>query len=83
LRTGCSREYLGLRRRNNETGEDGMHNEQLHNFYSSPKVIMVKKLRRTRLAGRVEHMEEKTKVSFEDLKEMVHLEVLVVDGGRY
>jgi hypothetical protein len=36
-----------------------LHNEELHNLYSSPSIIRIIKLRRMRLAGHVERMREK------------------------
>jgi hypothetical protein len=36
-----------------------VHNEELHNLYSSPSIIRVFKLRRMRWAGHVERMGEK------------------------
>jgi hypothetical protein len=37
-----------------------MHNEELHNLYSSPNVIRMIKSRRMRLAGHVARMGSKT-----------------------
>jgi hypothetical protein len=39
-----------------------VHNEELHNLYSSPSIIRIIKLRRIRLAGHVERMGEKRPV---------------------
>jgi hypothetical protein len=39
-----------------------LHNEELHNLYSSPNVIRIAKSRRMRLAGHVARMGEKTNV---------------------
>jgi hypothetical protein len=36
-----------------------LHNEELHNFYASPNIIRMIKLRRMRWAGQVERMREK------------------------
>jgi hypothetical protein len=36
-----------------------LHNEELHNLYSSPSVIIMIKPRRLRWAGHVEHTSEK------------------------
>jgi hypothetical protein len=36
-----------------------LHNEELHNLYSSPSIIRMIKSRRMRLAGHVARMEEK------------------------
>jgi hypothetical protein len=36
-----------------------MHNEELHNLYSSPSIIRIIKLRRMRCAGHVTRMGEK------------------------
>jgi hypothetical protein len=42
--------------------EDGswrkLHNDELHSLYSSPNIVRVIKLRRTRWAGHVAHVEE-------------------------
>jgi hypothetical protein len=35
-----------------------LHNEELHNFYASPNIIRMVKLRRIRLVGQVAHMGE-------------------------
>jgi hypothetical protein len=40
-------------------GWRNMHNEELHNFYSSPSVITMNKSRITRWAGHVARMGEK------------------------
>jgi hypothetical protein len=37
-----------------------LHNEELHNLYSSPSIIRMIKSRRMRWAGHVTRMEEKT-----------------------
>jgi hypothetical protein len=39
-----------------------LHNEELHNFYSSPSIIKIIKLRRMRWAGHVARMGEKRNV---------------------
>jgi hypothetical protein len=39
-----------------------LHNEELHNLYSSPNIIRVLKSRRMRWAGRVARMGEKRNV---------------------
>jgi hypothetical protein len=39
-----------------------LHNEELHNLYSSPDIIRQVKSRRMRWAGRVAHMGEERKV---------------------
>jgi len=39
-------------------GWRGLHNEKLHNLYTSPCIIRVIKSRRMRGAGHVAHMEE-------------------------
>jgi hypothetical protein len=38
-----------------------LHNEELHNLYSSPSIIRMKKSRRMRWGGHVARMEEKIK----------------------
>ena len=35
-----------------------LHNEELHNLYRSPNIVMVVKYRRLRWAGRVARMED-------------------------
>jgi hypothetical protein len=40
----------------------GLHNEELHNLYSSPSIIRIIKLRRMRWAGHVAQMGEKRNV---------------------
>jgi hypothetical protein len=40
-----------------------LHNEELHNLYSSPDIIRQVKSRRMRWAGHVARMEEERKVS--------------------
>jgi hypothetical protein len=39
-----------------------LHNEELHNLYSSPSIIRIIKSRRTRWAGHVTRMVEKRNV---------------------
>jgi hypothetical protein len=39
-----------------------LHNEELHNLYSSPSIIRIIEFRRMRWAGHVARMEEKRKV---------------------
>jgi hypothetical protein len=47
-------------RRDEMTGEwRKLHNEELHNLYSSPSIIRTIKLRRMRWAGHVARMGEK------------------------
>jgi hypothetical protein len=47
-------------RRNEVTGEwRKLHNEELHDFYSSPSMLRIMKSRRMRWAGHVTRMEEK------------------------
>jgi hypothetical protein len=43
-------------------GRRKLHNEELHNLYSSPSIIRVIKSRRMRLAGHVARMGEKRNV---------------------
>jgi hypothetical protein len=51
------------RKRDEVTGEwRKLHNEELHNLYSSPDIIRQVKSRRMRWAGRVARMEEEKKV---------------------
>jgi hypothetical protein len=50
-------------KRDEVTGEwRKLHNEELHNLYSSPDIIRQVKSRRMRLAGHVERMGEEKKV---------------------
>jgi hypothetical protein len=50
------RRIFGLKR-GEVTGEwRKLHNEELHNLYSSPSIIRIIKSRRMRLAGRVARM---------------------------
>jgi hypothetical protein len=50
-------------KRDEETGcWRKLHNEELHNLYSSPSIIRIIKSRRMRWAGHVERMEEKSKL---------------------
>jgi hypothetical protein len=49
-----------LRKRNEVTaGYRKLHNEELHDFYSSPSIIRMIKLRRVRWAGRIPQIWEK------------------------
>jgi hypothetical protein len=45
-----------------------LHNEELHNFYSSPSAIRIIKSRRMRWAGDVAHMGEEECIEGFDLK---------------
>jgi hypothetical protein len=46
-------------KRDEVTGEwSKLHNEELHNLYSSPNIIMQVKSRRMRWVGHVDHMGE-------------------------
>jgi hypothetical protein len=50
-------------KRDEVTGEwRKLHNEELHNFYSSPDIITQVKSKRIRWAGHVERMREERKV---------------------
>jgi hypothetical protein len=60
-----------------------LHNEELHNLYTSPGIIRVIKSRRLRWAGHVAckgEMRDATKFWSESLKGIDHLEDLSVDG---
>jgi hypothetical protein len=62
LRTGFKGEYLD-QKRDNITGKwRTLHNEDLHNLYSSPDIIWHIKSRRMRWAGHVAGMGEERKV---------------------
>jgi hypothetical protein len=59
-----------------------LHNEELHNLYSSPSIIRIIKSIRMRGAGHVARMEQNrmyAKFSYENLKERDHLQNLNVD----
>jgi hypothetical protein len=48
-------------KRDEVTGEwRKLHNEELHDLYSSPSIIRIRKARRVRCAGHVARMEDKT-----------------------
>jgi hypothetical protein len=53
------RRIFGLKRDEVIGGWRKLHNEELHNFYSSPIIIRMIKLRRMGWAVRVAHMGEK------------------------
>jgi hypothetical protein len=55
------RRIFGPRRNKVTGGWRKLHNEELHNLYSSPNIIRMVKLRRVRWAGHVERMEKKKK----------------------
>jgi hypothetical protein len=72
-------------KRDEVTGEwRKLHNEELHNLYSSPDIIRQVKSRRMRWAGHVARMGEERKVYtrfwWESQKERDHLEDQAVDG---
>jgi hypothetical protein len=52
------RRIFGPKREEVAGGWKRLHNEELHNLYASPNIIMVMKSRRIRLAGHVAHMRE-------------------------
>jgi hypothetical protein len=56
------RRIFGLKRDGVMGGWRKLHNEELHNLYSSPSIIRIIKSIRIRLAGHVARMEEKWKV---------------------
>jgi hypothetical protein len=70
LRTGHYGEYLTLRGRKSE-GWRKLHNEELHNFHSSPNIIRVIKSRR---------MRNTYKILLEKPERKNHLEDLGIDG---
>jgi hypothetical protein len=47
-----------------------MHNEELHNLYSSPNLIRTIKPRKMRMPGHVARMAQKRNVCWESQKEM-------------
>jgi hypothetical protein len=59
LRTGAERTF-GPKRDEETGGWRKLHNEELHNLYSSPSIIRVIKSRRMRWAGHVARLGEKT-----------------------
>jgi hypothetical protein len=52
------RRIFGRRREEVATGWRRLHNEELHNLYSSPNIITEIKSKRTRWAGHVTRMEK-------------------------
>jgi hypothetical protein len=56
------RRIFGPRRDRVAGGWRKLHNEELHNLYSSPSIIIIIKSRRMRWAGHVARMEEKRNV---------------------
>jgi hypothetical protein len=56
------RRIFGPKRDGVTGGWRKLHNEELHNLYSSPSIIRIIKLRRMRWAGHVARMGEKRKV---------------------
>jgi hypothetical protein len=69
---------LYYRKRDEVTGDwRKLHNEELHNFYSSPSIIRMMKSRRMRWAGQVARMGEKRhayRIWWESQKERDHWE---------
>jgi hypothetical protein len=59
IKGGCLRRIFGPKR-DEVTGEwRKLHNEELHNLYSSPSIIRIMKSQRRRWAGHVTRMGEK------------------------
>jgi hypothetical protein len=56
------RRLFGPKRDRVTGGWRKLHNEELHNFYSSPSIIRIMKSRRMRWAGHVARMGEKRNV---------------------
>jgi hypothetical protein len=56
------RRIFGPKRYGVRGGRRNLHNEGLHNLYSSPSIIRIIKSRRMRWAGHVERMGEKRNV---------------------
>jgi hypothetical protein len=59
---GVLRRIFGPKRDGVSGGWTKLHNEELHNLYSSPSIIRIIKSRRIRLAGHVARMGEKRNV---------------------
>jgi hypothetical protein len=59
---GFLRRIFGLKRDGVMGGWRKLHNEELHNLYSSPSIIRIIKSRRKRWAGHVAQMGEKRNV---------------------
>jgi len=58
LRTWCKGKYLDLRRNKITGGWRKVHNEELHNLYSSPNSVRVIKSRKIRWTKHVPHMRD-------------------------
>jgi hypothetical protein len=56
------RRIFGAKRNGVTGGRRKLHNEELHNLYSSPSIIRIIKSRRMRWAGHVARMGEKSNV---------------------
>jgi hypothetical protein len=67
--------YLGPKRGEIISGWRKLHNEELHNLYSSPSVIIMLKSRRMKWTGHVARKEEKgnaCRIWWESQKESHH-----------
>jgi hypothetical protein len=76
---------LGLRGKRYDKGRR-LHNEKLHDLYSSPITVWVIKSTRMRFEGQVVHMGQRTgayKVWWGNLTESDHLEDLGIDMITY
>jgi hypothetical protein len=58
LQTGCCEEYVLDQKRDEVTGgwRKKLYNEELHNLYSSPNIIIITKSKRMRCAVHVARM---------------------------
>jgi hypothetical protein len=66
------RRIFGPKRDEVTGGWRKLHNEELHNLYSSPSIIRIMKSRRMRWAGHVARMWEKRNAWWESQKERDH-----------
>jgi hypothetical protein len=69
----------------NSRAEKKLHNEELHDLYSSPNIIRVMKSRRMRWAGHVARMGDRRRgcrVLVGNLRERDQLENLGVNGSK-
>jgi hypothetical protein len=62
LKTGCWGGYLDRREMRWQENWRELHNEELHDLYSSPSIIRIITLRKMRWVGHVAQMGEKERV---------------------